>query len=279
MIGVHSRHERRHRLALQPREDLPGAGTSDIDEDSVRLTSETMRIWAVEYDGWVFRVGWHRSQSGCPTASMNLRKWRAAHWVTLCVAVMAVAVGAYLVFPAVTSRTSPKIEPQESEVPKSLVDPAEYPYDDVIFGPPTGAESDALTEKAIREGTVILGKHGGLDCEGNPIAIRTPVPLDDYGVPPWAHQSIYIKALSLRIRLPVGIQRFMTIREIPPAKECGWTPCPVLPVFQLWNRETDEVVTVDGEGKIWLEDIDVMPEGFEFLERHRQLRRAQRGVQ
>ena len=71
----------------------------------------------------------------------------------------------------------------------------------------------------------------------------------------------------------------MTIREIPPGKECGWTPCPVLPVLQLWNRATDEVVTVDGEGKIWLEDIKVMPEGFEFLERHRQLRRAQRDVQ
>ena len=164
---------------------------------------------------------------------MNPRKWAFGHWAILCVAVVAVAVGAYLVSTAVTPGGSPGIEPQEPEVPKSLVNPAEYPYDDVIFGPPTDAESDALTEKAIREGTVILGKHGGLDSDGNPIAIQTPAPLDDYGVPPWAHQSIYIKALSLRIWLPVGIQRFMTIREIPPGKECGWTPCPVLPVFQL----------------------------------------------
>ena len=59
-------------------------------------------------------------------------------------------VGTYLVSTAVTPGDSSGIEPQESEVPKSLVDPAEHPCDDVIFGPPTGAESDALTEKAIR---------------------------------------------------------------------------------------------------------------------------------
>ncbi len=43
-------------------EDLLGTGTSDIDEDGIWLTSESMRVWAVEYDGWVFGAGWHQGQ-------------------------------------------------------------------------------------------------------------------------------------------------------------------------------------------------------------------------
>ena len=41
-------------------EDLLGAGTSDIDKDGVWLTSESMRVWAVKYDGWVFGAGWYQ---------------------------------------------------------------------------------------------------------------------------------------------------------------------------------------------------------------------------
>ena len=43
-------------------EDLLGAGTSEIDEGGVWLTSESMRIWAVEYGGWTFGAGWRQSQ-------------------------------------------------------------------------------------------------------------------------------------------------------------------------------------------------------------------------
>ena len=43
-------------------EDLIGVGPSDIHEDGAWLTSESMRIWAVKYDGWVFAAGWHSDQ-------------------------------------------------------------------------------------------------------------------------------------------------------------------------------------------------------------------------
>ena len=39
-------------------EDLLGAGTTEIDEDGSWLTSESMRIWVVGFNGWVFGAGW-----------------------------------------------------------------------------------------------------------------------------------------------------------------------------------------------------------------------------
>ena len=39
-------------------EDLLGADTSEIDEAGAWLTSESMRIWVVQFDGWVFGAGW-----------------------------------------------------------------------------------------------------------------------------------------------------------------------------------------------------------------------------
>ena len=45
-------------------EDLLGADASTIDEEGVWLTSESMRIWAVRSDGWVFGAGWRNDQSG-----------------------------------------------------------------------------------------------------------------------------------------------------------------------------------------------------------------------
>ena len=39
-------------------EDLLGADTLEIDEDGAWLTSESMRIWVVSFDGWVLGAGW-----------------------------------------------------------------------------------------------------------------------------------------------------------------------------------------------------------------------------
>ena len=44
-------------------EDLLGADASAIDEEGVWLTSESMRIWAVKSDGWVFGAGWRNDRS------------------------------------------------------------------------------------------------------------------------------------------------------------------------------------------------------------------------
>ncbi len=43
-------------------EDLIGVDPSGIHEDGAWLTSESMRIWAVKFDGWVFAAGWHSGQ-------------------------------------------------------------------------------------------------------------------------------------------------------------------------------------------------------------------------
>ena len=45
-------------------EELLGPGVSDIDADGAWLTSESMRIWAVDVDGWVFEAGWRDDGSG-----------------------------------------------------------------------------------------------------------------------------------------------------------------------------------------------------------------------
>ena len=45
-------------------EDLLGADTSDIDEEGAWLTSESMRIWVVKSDGWVFGAGWRSDEPG-----------------------------------------------------------------------------------------------------------------------------------------------------------------------------------------------------------------------
>ena len=45
-------------------EDLLGADTLEIDEDGTWLTSESMRIWVVSFDGWVFGAGWRNDESG-----------------------------------------------------------------------------------------------------------------------------------------------------------------------------------------------------------------------
>ncbi|MCY4450090.1 MAG: hypothetical protein OXE02_14740 [Chloroflexi bacterium] len=45
-------------------EDLLGADTSDIDEEGAWLTSESMRIWVVRSDGWVFGAGWRSDEPG-----------------------------------------------------------------------------------------------------------------------------------------------------------------------------------------------------------------------
>ena len=45
-------------------EDLLGEDASAIDEEGVWLTSESMRIWAVKSDGWVFGAGWRNDESG-----------------------------------------------------------------------------------------------------------------------------------------------------------------------------------------------------------------------
>ena len=45
-------------------EDLLGAATSGIDEDGTWLTSESMRIWVVSFDGWVFGAGWRSDEAG-----------------------------------------------------------------------------------------------------------------------------------------------------------------------------------------------------------------------
>ena len=44
--------------------DLLGADTSDIDEHGTWLTSESMRVWVVNVDGWVFGAGWRSDESG-----------------------------------------------------------------------------------------------------------------------------------------------------------------------------------------------------------------------
>ena len=44
--------------------DLLGADASAIDEEGVWLTSESMRIWAVKSDGWVFGAGWRTDAPG-----------------------------------------------------------------------------------------------------------------------------------------------------------------------------------------------------------------------
>ena len=44
-------------------EDLLGADTLEIDEDGIWLTSESMRIWVVSSDGWVFGAGWHHDEA------------------------------------------------------------------------------------------------------------------------------------------------------------------------------------------------------------------------
>ena len=44
-------------------EDLLGADTLEIDEDGTWLTSESMRIWVVSFDGWVFGAGWRSDES------------------------------------------------------------------------------------------------------------------------------------------------------------------------------------------------------------------------
>ena len=41
-------------------EDLLGEAVLHIDEGGVWLTSESMRVWAVEHYGWVFGAGWHQ---------------------------------------------------------------------------------------------------------------------------------------------------------------------------------------------------------------------------
>ena len=45
-------------------EDLLGTDASGIDEEGLWLTSETMRIWAVSVDGWVFGAGWQDNEAG-----------------------------------------------------------------------------------------------------------------------------------------------------------------------------------------------------------------------
>ena len=45
-------------------EDLLGADTSDFDEAGAWLTSESMRIWVVNVDGWAFGAGWRSDESG-----------------------------------------------------------------------------------------------------------------------------------------------------------------------------------------------------------------------
>ena len=44
-------------------EDLLGVDTSEIDEDGTWLTSESMRIWVLNLDGWVFGAGWRNHES------------------------------------------------------------------------------------------------------------------------------------------------------------------------------------------------------------------------
>ena len=45
-------------------EDLLGTDALDIDEDGIWLTSESMRIWAVSSEGWVFGAGWRSDETG-----------------------------------------------------------------------------------------------------------------------------------------------------------------------------------------------------------------------
>ena len=45
-------------------EDLLGADSLEIDEDGTWLTSETMRIWVVTSDGWLFGAGWRNDELG-----------------------------------------------------------------------------------------------------------------------------------------------------------------------------------------------------------------------
>ncbi len=45
-------------------DDLFGVETSAIHEQGAWLTSDSMRIWVVKSDGWVFGAGWHDEESG-----------------------------------------------------------------------------------------------------------------------------------------------------------------------------------------------------------------------
>ena len=45
-------------------DDLLRGDVSEIDEEGVWLTSESMRIWAAKSDGWVFGAGWRNDESG-----------------------------------------------------------------------------------------------------------------------------------------------------------------------------------------------------------------------
>ena len=44
-------------------EDLLGTDALEIGEDGIWLTSESMRIWVVSFDGWVFGAGWRNDES------------------------------------------------------------------------------------------------------------------------------------------------------------------------------------------------------------------------
>ena len=44
-------------------DDLLGVDTSGIDDEGTWLTSESMRIWVVRHDDWLFGAGWHDDET------------------------------------------------------------------------------------------------------------------------------------------------------------------------------------------------------------------------
>ena len=42
-------------------QELFGTATFDATEDGAWVTTESLRVWVAEYDGFLFGSGWHRS--------------------------------------------------------------------------------------------------------------------------------------------------------------------------------------------------------------------------
>ena len=58
VIGVQTRDDNDDKLRLKI------ISTSEIDEEGTCLTSESMRVWVVKFDGWVFGAGGRNNEPG-----------------------------------------------------------------------------------------------------------------------------------------------------------------------------------------------------------------------
>ena len=58
VIAVQTRNDNDDKLRLKIN------STPEIDEEGAWLTSESMRMWVVKFDGWVFGAGWRNNEPG-----------------------------------------------------------------------------------------------------------------------------------------------------------------------------------------------------------------------